>query len=223
LWTDLAPAGGLALSPSQLAQDVDQAAAADKATADARAHLIAAQAHTSEATGVPFQPKAPAFIQRDQAARTHLDKALATASKLSNGARLQLNLAQHAQTDAATLDRLNSSLQARTWTPATKIAADLQQALNSDQQAASNPEALLDPLWAKWLDAMSTYATTAQQYALASASGQTATAQQMGRALAAAADRLAASKDAAQTNGTAWHQGTIKPLLDSLAIDLAAS
>jgi hypothetical protein len=222
VWTDVAPVGMLALSSVQVGQEFALATTADKATADARSHLIAAESHSTEAAGVPFQIKAPGFIKTDQPAMKHLDKALLIASKLSNGARLQLDLAKHAQNDAAVIDQLNASLQARAWGQVTKTAADLQQALNSDQRAGSNPEALLDPLWAKWMDAMAAYANTAQQYALASASGQTASAQQLGRALAAAGDRLAAARDAAQKNAPTWHQTTVKPLLDSLASELAA-
>jgi hypothetical protein len=223
LWNDMGPVGALTLSSDQVTQELAQAKAADKATGEAAAHLISAKALLAEASAVPFQTKKPPFVTTDQPFLQHLDKGLQTASKLSNAANLQLNLAQHAQSDSSTLDQLNASLRAQNWSQSTKIAADLQRALNSDQRAASNPEALLDPLWAKWLDAMATYASTAQQYALAQASGQTASAQQLGRGLAAAGDRLAAARDAAQKNAGAWQQSTVTPLLDAMAGELAAT
>ena len=198
-------------------------AAVLKAANDALSHVQAAQGYLAEADGIPFQFHHPAFIATDQPALRHLEKSLQTATRLSHGATLQLTLAQHMLKDwQSVTGQLNASLAARNWAQVAGLAGDLQRDLKSQTSAVQNPEAFLDPLWGKWTDAMTTYATTAQAYSLAAAGGQTQTAQQLGRVLAAESDQMSASLAAARANTGAWQQKTIQPLLDTVSKELAA-
>ena len=116
---------------------------------------------------------------------------------------------------------MNASLNARDCTNAARTASTIATDLKSQQSPAGDPEALLDPLWAKWVDAMLGVAISAQQYSLASAANQTQQAQQAGRTLAAARDQLAATFAAAQNGAAAWQAKTVQPILDSVARDFS--
>ena len=223
LWSDIDASGSMSLSADRITQDLALAQSTEKAANDALSHVQAAQGYLAEADGIPFQFHHPAFIATDQPALRHLEKSLQTATRLSHGATLQLTLAQHMLKDWQSVTaQLNPSLAARKWAQVASIAGDLQRDLKSQTSAVQNPEAFLDPLWGKWTDAMSTYATTAQAYSLAAAGGQTQTAQQLGRVLAAESDQMGASLAAARANTGTWQQKTIQPLLDTVSRELAA-
>jgi hypothetical protein len=143
---------------------------------------------------------------------------------LAHGATLQLTIARHVGQDAQSISgALNQSLAQHDWTAASRTSATIQQDLKSQENAASDPEALLDPLWTNWMDAMFAYAASAQQYGLNSAAGQTLTAQQLARAMAAASDRAGASLLAAQAGAPAWQQKAIQPLRETFRTELAAA
>jgi hypothetical protein len=95
--------------------------------------------------------------------------------------------------------------------------------LKTQQPPASDPEALLDPLWSKWVDAMLAVANSAQQLSLASAGGQSQQAQQASRSLDAARAQLTATFAAAQNDAAAWQAKTIQPLLDTVASEKLAA
>jgi hypothetical protein len=95
--------------------------------------------------------------------------------------------------------------------------------LTSQQAPVSDPEALLDPLWSKWVDAMMSVATSAKQLSLASAGGQTQAAQQASRSLDAARAQLAATYADAQNGAAAWQAKTVQPLLDTVTKERAAA
>ena len=124
--------------------------------------------------------------------------------------------------NSQSLVSMNASLNARDWTNAARTASTIATDLKSQQSPAGDPEALLDPLWAKWVDAMLGVAISAQQYSLASAANQTQQAQQAGRTLAAARDQLAATFAAAQNGAAAWQAKTVQPILDSVARETAS-
>ena len=222
LWTDLSPKGSMTLSPDRLAEALALAKRTERSADDALSHVQAAQAYMAQADGLPFQFHAPTFIAPDRAAAQHLEKALTTSIKLSHAATLQLTLAEHMSQNSQSLVSMNASLNARDWTNAARTASTIATDLKSQQSPAGDPEALLDPLWAKWVDAMLGVAISAQQYSLASAANQTQQAQQAGRTLAAARDQLAATFAAAQNGAAAWQAKTVQPILDSVARETAS-
>jgi hypothetical protein len=224
LWADMAPGGSMNLPANRLQQDLALAQTTEKAGEDALAHVQLAQSYLAQIDGIPFQLHANEIVSSDRPALSHLEKALAVAIKLSHGATLQLTIARHANQDAQSIaGPLNSSLAQHDWTTASRTAATVQQDLKSQESAAADPETLLDPLWTNWMDAMISYANSAQQYGLSAAAGQTVTAQQLARAVAAASDRTGAALQAAESAAPAWQLRKIQPLRDSLRAELAAA
>src|SRR5256886_2218782 len=123
-----------------------------------------------------------------------LDQAVQATIKLTHGATLQLSLAQHLNQDAQTISgSLYPSLNARQWTDSARTASALTTDLTTQQVPAGDPEALLDPLWSKWIDAMLAVAGSAKQVSLASAAGQTPQAQAANRSPETARAQPAAS------------------------------
>lgn len=222
LWADVSPTGSMALPDDRMAADLALSTRTETAAADALGHVQAAQTYMAQADGLPFQFHQPAFIAADRPALQHLETGLAAAAKLAHGATLQLTLAKHLRQDSQTLARLNASIDARSWADAASIASTLVTDLRSQSVPVADPEALLDPLWGKWVDAMVAVTVDAQQLALHSAANQSSLAQQDSQALAAARAKLAASFTAAQNGAPAWQVQTIQPLLDTLAKELAA-
>ncbi len=223
LWAEISAKGGISLSNDQLAKDLALAKTTEKSADDALSHVQTAQTYMSQADGLPFQFHAPSFIATDRPALQHLDKALQATIKLTHGATLQLTLAQHLNQDAQTISgSLNSSLNARAWTDAARTASALTTDLKTQQAPVSDPEALLDPLWGKWVDAMLSVASSAQQLALASAAGQSQQAQQASRSLDVTRAQLAATFADAQRDAGAWQAKTVQPLLDTIAKERAA-
>jgi hypothetical protein len=223
LWAEISAKGGLSLHDDRLAQDLTIAKNAEKSADDALGHIQVAESYMAQADGLPFQLHSPAFIASDRPALQHLNKSLVAAVKLTHAATLQLTLAQHLSQDSQQISgSLDVSLNAHAWTDAARAASALTTDLKSQQAPAADAEALLDPLWAKWVDAMLAVVTNAQQYSLASAANQTQLAQQSGRSLAAARDQLAATFAAAQSDATAWQTKIVQPLLDTVAKELAA-
>jgi hypothetical protein len=224
VWADLSSHGSMSLTDEQITANLARAKSAEKAASDALGHVELAQAYLAEVDGLPFQLHAPAIIASDRPSLRHMDKALTTALRLAHAANLQLTIARHMRQDmlgiTATLD---PSLSARSWTAAARSAAGLATDLKAQETAAADPEALLDPLWSKWVESTTTYVTIAQQYSLASAGGQAQTAQQLARTLAAARDQLGATQAAAQNAATTWQQKTIQPLLSTMASEIAAA
>jgi hypothetical protein len=94
--------------------------------------------------------------------------------------------------------------------------------LKLQQVAAGDAETLLDPLWTKWIDAMLSVVTNAQQYSLASAANQGQLAQRYGRNLATARQQVTASFAAAQNDAAAWAASKVQPLLDTVTHETAA-
>lgn len=224
LWSEVGSKGGLSLPADRLTQDLALARSTEKAADDALGHVQAAQAALAQIDGIPFQLHAPAVVVTDRPALVHLEKALASAVKLAHGATLQLTIAQHATQDAQKLaGPLNQSLATRDWTTASRTADSIQQDLKSQETAAADPEALLDPRWIAWMDGMISYATAAQQFGLSTAANQTLTAQQQARAMAAATDRTNAARAAAQAGAQAWQLKTVQALADMLHKELAAA
>lgn len=224
LWSDLSANGSMGLSDSRLSQDLALAQSTEKAGDDALAHAQAADQYLAEADGIPFQLHAPAFVSTDRPALIHLEKALAAAIKLGHGATLQITLAQHVGQDMHTVTgQLNPSLLTHDWTAASRTAAAIQQDLKAQENAASDAETLLDPLWIAWMDATVGYAATAQQFSLTSAANQSQSAQQLARALNAANDQIGQKMAQAQAHAAAWNQKTVQPLLDTLAKELGAA
>jgi hypothetical protein len=222
LWADVSPKGSMSLTDDRIAADLALSQRTEKAAADALGHVQAAEAYMAQADGLPFQFHPPAFIATDQLALQHLEKGLGAAVKLAHGATLQLTLAKHASQDSRTLVQLNVDVDARAWADAASIASTLVTNLRSQQVPVADPEALLDPLWGKWVDAMVAVTVDAQQLSLHSAANQAPLAQQDSRALAAARAQLPASYAAAQNGAPAWQAKTIQPLLDTLTTELAA-
>jgi GrpB-like predicted nucleotidyltransferase (UPF0157 family) len=137
---------------------------------------------------------------------------------------LQLTLAQHLNQDAQTIsNNLNPYLNARQWTDAARTASTLTTDLKAQGPPLSDPEALLDPLWNKWVDAMLAVANSAQQLSLASAGNQTQQAQVASRNLAAARTQMATTYADAQNGAAAWQAKTIQPLLDIVTKERAAA
>jgi hypothetical protein len=137
---------------------------------------------------------------------------------------LQLTLAQHLNQDAQTISgSLYPNLNARQWTEAARTASALTTDLTTQQVPAGDSEALLDPLWSKWVDAMLAVASSAKQLSLASAAGQTQQAQLASRNLAAARAQLIQTFADAQNGAAAWQTKTVQPLLDTIAREKLAA
>jgi hypothetical protein len=223
LWADLSAKGSMSLTDAQSTQDLALAKSAEKAADDASSHVQLAQSYMAQADGLPFQLHAAAFIATDRPALEHLDKALQASLKLTHAAVLQLTLAQQVTADAQKISAtLDPALNAHAWADAARAASALAEDLKPQQVSAAFGDALLDPLWASWIDAMVSVVTNAQQYALASAANQTQAAQQSARTLAAARQQLAASFAAAQNGAAAWQVKTMQPLLDTVTRETAA-
>jgi hypothetical protein len=218
LWTEISAKGGIGLSSDQITKDLALAKAIEKSADDALSHVQAAQSYMSQADGLPFQFHSPSFIATDRPALQHLEKALQATIKLTHGATLQLSVAQHLNQDAQSISgSLYPSLNARQWTEAARTASALTTDLTTQSVPAADPEALLDPLWSKWIDAMQAVASSAKQVSLASAAGQTQQAQVANRSLDSARAQLVASYAEAQNGAAAWQKKTIQPLLDTIA------
>jgi hypothetical protein len=223
LWADVSAKGSMSRSDAQLTADLALARSAAKSADDALSHVQLAQGYMAQADGLPFQLHSPAFIASDRTALQHLDKGLQASLKLSHAAILQLTLAQqvtkNAQKIATTLD---PALNARAWADAARAASALSEDFKPQQVSAGFADAMLDPLWSTWIDAMASIVTNAQQYALASAANQTQVAQQAAKNLAAARQQSAASFAAAQKGAAAWQAKTIQPLLDTMTRETTA-
>jgi hypothetical protein len=223
LWADISAKSSISLSDDQLTKDLALAKSAEKSADDALSHVQLAQSYMGQADGLPFQLHAPAFIAADRPALQHLDKALQTTLRLTHAAVLQLTLAQHLTQDAQKISTtLDPALSARNWTNAARAATSVTDDLKLQQVAAGDAEALLDPLWTKWIDAMLSVVTNAQQYSLASAANQGQLAQQYGRNLATARQQVTASFAAAQNDAAAWAASKVQPLLDTVTHETAA-
>lgn len=224
LWAEIGAKGGMSLSDDQIAKDLALAKKTEKAADEALGHVQNAESYMAQADGLPFQLHSPAFIANDRPALKHLDNALQAAIKLTHAATLQLTLAQHLSQDAQKISgSLDPSLNARRWTDAARTASALVTDIKDQQAPAGVAEALLDPLWGKWIDAMLTVVTSAQQLSLASAANQTQMAQQASRSLATARGQFAATFAAAQNGAAAWQAKSVQPLLDTVARELSAS
>jgi hypothetical protein len=224
LWVEISTKGGIGLSDDQLTKDLALATATEKSADDALSHVQAAQSYMSQADGLPFQFHSPSFIAADRPTLAHLDNALQATIKLTHGANLQLTLARHLNQDAQTISgSLYTSLNNRAWTDAARTASALTTDLQSQQAPVGDAEALLDPLWGKWVDAMLSVASSAKQLSLASAARETQQAQVASRSLEAAKAQLAASYAEAQNDAAAWQAKTIQPLLDTISKERAAA
>jgi hypothetical protein len=224
LWVDVSAKGAISLLPDQITKDLALAQSTEKSADDALGHVQAARTYMSQADGLPFQFHTPSFIANDRPALGHLEKSLQATIKLTHGATLQLTLAQHLNQDAQTIsNNLNPYLNARQWTDAARTASTLTTDLKAQGPPLSDPEALLDPLWNKWVDAMLAVANSAQQLSLASAGNQTQQAQVASRNLAAARTQMATTYADAQNGAAAWQAKTIQPLLDIVTKERAAA
>lgn len=222
LWGDLSKSS-VGLSDDQLATDLTLAKQTERNASAALAHVQAAQAYIAQAEGMPFQFHTPGFVTNDRPVLDHLTKALNTASKLAHGANLQITFAQGMNQNLRTLNDLNSSLNAHDWLGGARTAATLAPAIKQQQTPVSNPDALLDPLWSKWVDASLSIVLDAQQYCLAAAQNQSQLAQQDAALLATARAQQAADLAAAQGGATAWQTKTIQPLLDTASREATAA
>ena len=223
LWEDITAKGSMSLSDAQLAADLVLANNAQKSADDALGHVQLAQSYMAQADGLPFQLHSAAFIATDRPALDHLDKALQASLKLTHAAILQLTLAQQVTADAQKISTtLDPALNAHAWADAARASSALADDLKPQQVSAAFADALLDPLWANWIDAMLGVVTNAQQYSLASAANQTQSAQQSANNLAAARRQFAASFTAAQNGAAAWQAKTIQPLLDTVTHETTA-
>ena len=224
LWAEVAAKGAISLSADQITKDLAVAQTTEKSADDTLGHVQNAQAYMSQADGLPFQFHSPAFIANDRPALGHLEKSLQTTIKLTHGATLQLTLAQHLNQEALTINNtLNPYLNNHQWTDAARTAATLTTDLNAQKPPLSDSEALLDPLWTKWVDAMLAVATSAQQLSLASAANQAQQAQTASRNLAAARALMASTYTDAQNGAAAWQAKTVQPLLDTVSKERAAA
>ena len=224
LWTEISARGGIGLSADQLTKDLAVAKATEKSADESLGHVQAAQGYMSQADGLPFQFHSPSFIAADRPALQHLDKALQATIKLTHAATLQLSVAQHLNQDYQTIaGSLYPSLNARQWTDAARTASALTTDLTTQQAPASDPEALLDPLWSKWIDSMLAVASSAKQVSLASAAGQTQQAQMANRSLETARAQLVASYADALNGAAAWQAKAVQPLLDTIAREKLAA
>src|ERR1700682_2919622 len=165
LWADISVKGSMSLTDAQLTQDLALAKSVEKSADDALGHVQLAQSYIAQADGLPFQLHSPAFIATDRPALEHLDKALRATLTLAQAATLQLALAQHVIQDAQKIPTtLDPALNNRAWADAARTASTLADDLKPLQVSAGFAGALLDPLWGKWIDAMLTVVTSAQQY-----------------------------------------------------------
>jgi hypothetical protein len=223
LWADISAKGSMSLSDAQLTQDLALAKTTEKSADDALSHVQLAESYIAQADALPFQVHAPAFIATDRPSLQHLDKALQATLKLTHAATLQLTLAQHVTQDVVKISTtVDPSLNAHAWADAARAASTLSEDLKPQQVSAADPEALLDPLWGAWIDAMVSVVTNAQQYSLAAAANQTQVAQQSAHNLAVARQQFAASFVAAQTNAAAWATSKVQPLLDTVSRETTA-
>ena len=164
LWTELSASGSMGLSPDRVDPDLALAQKTELATDEASAHVHLAQNYLADVLRVPFQFRPGGYEVEDKAALSHLDQALQDARRLAHAATLQVTIAQHALKDRKVIsEQLDPRLRARAWTDAARTASDLQIDLAAQQETATNPESLLDPLWGKWLDTMAAYAFTAMR------------------------------------------------------------
>jgi hypothetical protein len=224
LWAEIATKGGISLSADQTALDLTLASTTEKAADDALGHVQLAQSYMAQADGLPFQLHSPSFIAADRPTLQHLTNGLQAAIKLTHAATLQLTLAQHLNQDAQKISgSLDPSLSQRSWTDAARTASALVTDLKGQQAPVGDAEALVDPLWSKWVDAMLAVVTSAQQLSLASAANQTQLAQQASRNLAAARAQQAATYAAAQSDAAAWQAKAVQPLLDTVAREKSAA
>ncbi|HEY4845521.1 MAG TPA: hypothetical protein VII89_07485 [Candidatus Dormibacteraeota bacterium] len=224
LWTEIGAKGGISLPDDRLAEDLAIAKATEKSADDALGHVQNAESYMTQADGLPFQLHSPSFIATDRPTLQHLDKALQATIRLTHAATLQLTLAQHLNQDAQKIaGSLDPSLNARSWTDAARTASALMTDLKGQQAPVSDPEALVDPLWSKWVDSMLSVVTNAQQLSLASAANQTQMAQQASRNLAAARAQQVATFAAAQNGSAAWQTKSVQPLLDTVAKETSAA
>ncbi len=222
LWGGITPTGSLLVAPDKITAGLAAAQAAEKAADSANSDIQGSLAVLLLADGIPFQLHPPAYIAPDRATLGHLDKVVQASRRLSYAASLQFAIAQHAQQDqAAVAGTVKPALAARNWVLVARTAANLHDDLQAQVDQAATPEALLDPLWGKWLDALTSYVYTAQQYALAESSGQTSAGQGLRRTLDQQDAQVAAAWSAAVAGNTAWQHTTIQPILDSLAKELA--
>lgn len=214
VWADLNPGGPFALSADKVTADLALAATAQKQANDALTHVQNASAYLTEAAGVPFQFHVPAYLKTDRPEAAALQANLVAAQNLSQAAVLQLTFSQTVAADQQIQsNQLDPALAQRRWADAARAAASLQTALQSEQLAATNQYALLDPLWSAWVNARFAYAQTAQSYALNAASGQSITAQQLQQTLATEAQQIQAAQLAAVKDVSTWAASKITPLL----------
>jgi hypothetical protein len=224
LWSEIGAKGGISLPDDRLTADLAIAKATEKSADDVLGHVQNAESYMTQADGLPFQLHSPSFIASDRPTLQHLDKALQATIKLTHAATLQLTLAQHVNQDAQKIaGSLDPSLNARSWTDAARTASALVTDLKGQQAPVSDPEALVDPLWSKWVDAMLSVVTSAQQLSLASAANQTQLAQQASHNLAAARAQQAATFGAIQAGAAAWQAKSVQPLLDTVAKETSAA
>ncbi len=221
LWTDLSR-GAIGLSNDQLSSDQALAKQVVTNASTALTHVQAAQAYMAQADGMPFQFHSPSFVITDRPALGHLQTSLNTAIRLANAASLQVAIAQAMNQNTQGLASLNGSLAANDWAAGAKIAATVAASVKLQQNSSQNPDALLDPLWGKWMDAMSSVVIDAQQYCLAAYQGQGPLAQQDASILARARSQMSAALAAAQADVTAWQAKTIQPLLDATSREASA-
>lgn len=222
LWSDLSKST-MGLSSDQLTKDLALAQQIEKSATDASAHVQAAQSYMAQADGLPFQFHSPAFIAADRPVVAHLQLALNSANRLANAAVLQIPIAQAMTQNNQGLATLNGSLASRDWAGGARTASTLASNVKLQHDPANNSDTLLDPLWGKWIDDMTTVVLDAQQYCLAAAQNQTALAQQDAAAMAGARNQMNADYSAAISHEAAWQQQTIQPLLDTMNREIAAA
>jgi hypothetical protein len=222
LWTDLSK-GSIGLSDQQLATDLSLAKQTQKTASDALTHAQAAQAYMAQADGMPFQFHSPAFVVTDRPALAHLQNALTGASRLATAASLQIAIAQNMNQNNASVSALNASLVAHDWSGGARTASTLAASVRLQQSSAADADALLDPLWGKWIDGMESVAIDAQQYCLASAQNQSSLIAQDAALLASARNQMENALTTAQNDAAAWQTKAIQPLLQALARETAAA
>ena len=222
LWNELA-AGSVGAPDDQLLKELALAKAIQRTSSDALAHVQAAQAYLTQAEAMPFQLHSPGFVAADRVTLQHLQSSLTAASRLAGAASLQLPIAQSMNQNLRTLAQLDQSLAAHDWAGGARTAATLSAAIRPQQGSDANPETLLDPLWARWIDATETVVLAAQQYCLAAAQNQAQLAQEAAASLAGARNRMTAAYAAAQANASAWQAKTVQPLLATMSREAAAA
>ncbi len=221
LWAEIGPAGSPGLAAERVDADLALSQKLEKATDEAAAHVHAAQTYLADVLSVPLQFHPAGHLVQDKTALAHLDKALQDARRLAHAATLQLTIAQHALSDRKRIsEQMDPSLRAGVWTNAARTASELLNDLTAQQDAAANPEDLLDPLWGKWLDALAGYTLTAQQLSLASAAGQKRAASELAARLSGIAAQIDTAARAAKAAAPNWHEKTVQPILAQLAAEL---